>query len=135
MTNRLSPKNRLATPLPLLRIEIHHRNGMLVYDPNTLAIAGSLRILNELPPYPKWRSVLSGSAGVLWRSDSIEAVLTPNELERLARRELRPTEVLALIERYGIAHEWHDDFYDDENGDAFQPMDEEAYLKDIASLS
>ena len=46
-------------------------------------------------------------------------------LSRLIRLAPRPLEYFQLRERYGMAHEWHEDFYDPGTGEALQPSDEE----------
>jgi hypothetical protein len=127
-------RNRLEEALPLLRIEVHHADGVFVADPNGMAVAGCERALDALRPLPGRASALSGEPGVLWRSHDVEAVLTPAELGRLARLSLRPDEVLALIERFGVVHEWHDDFYDLDTGEALQPVYDDEYAADIAAL-
>ena len=127
------PKNRLAEPLELLRIEIRHADGVLVVDPNNFLLAEFKGQLGGLRPAEKWRSVLSGAPGVLWRSHDVEAALTVDELRRLARRALMPDEALALIERYGMFYEVHDDFYDPDGGVAFQPVDDDAYERELAA--
>lgn len=139
------PRNRLDETLEILRIEIVHAKGTQKTCPNGLAIfAGFTGNLDDVPspmaglmpwstpfrimdlqPLPTAVSILSGAPAVLYRVDDLEIPLTPEEVRRLARRSLRPHEVLKLLEHFGSFHEIHDDFYDPETGEAFQPMDED----------
>ena len=40
---------------------------------------------------------------------------------RLASLSLRPDEYHALVSKFGIRHQWHEDFYDPATGEALQP--------------
>lgn len=120
------PKNRLAEPLPVLHLEIVHAGGTAVMDPNRMLMAmlgddwaGAFR------PLPDLVSELSDeTGGVLYRVEDVELRLTPEELRRLHLLALTPSEALYLLDRYGMAHDWHDDFYHPETGEAFQPKTE-----------
>ena len=48
-------------------------------------------------------------------------LLTPEEFRRMTLRSLTPNEVQTLLNRYGVFFEIHDDFYDQETGEALQP--------------
>lgn len=139
------PRNRTPETLDILRIEIIHAAGTQATCPNGLAIfsgfTGSLEDiphptvglmpwstpfrLQDLEPLPVATSVLSGDPALVYRVDDLEIKLSPAELKRLARRSLRPDEVLKLLDLYGVFHDIHDDFYDPETGEAFQPRDED----------
>lgn len=117
------PKNRRTETLPVLHLEIVHAGGTTVMDPNRILMA----LLGEewasaFPPIPTLASELSGAAGgVIYRAEDFELNLAPDELRRLHLRALTPSEALYLLDRYGMAHDWHDDFYHPETGEAFQP--------------
>ena len=116
-------RNRVAERLPLLRIEIRHAEGTTVLNPNEMAIMASEFGLENFAPFKNERSDLSGGLAVIYRSDDLEVRLTPDELQRLGSLSLQPEEFFALANKFGIAHDWHDDFYDFETGEAIQPME------------
>ena len=118
-----TPRNRTEKPLPLLRIEIRHANGVLAYDPNSLitaAIRDPVSILG-CKPLKDAVSVISGHPAVVYAADDVEAPMTTTEVLALVHLSLQPAEYFALRERFGIFHEIHDDFYDLETGLALQP--------------
>lgn len=118
-----APKNRLKKPLELLRIEIVHAAGTEVTDPNGAAMmvfSSSDKILG-FGPVADRESDISGEPAVVYRADDIELSLTPAECLRLLAHSLRPEEYHALVRSYGMAFEWHEDFYDSETGVAVQP--------------
>ncbi|AOG03037.1 hypothetical protein [Bosea sp. RAC05] len=117
------PRNRLAQELPVLSIEIQHAQGTTVLDPNSsimMAVVTPGEVL-ELAALPNTKSILSGEPAVLYRSGNIEVPVTPPELLRLMTTSLEPKEFFKLMEVYGTAFEWHDDFYDFDSGEALQP--------------
>lgn len=134
------PKNRRRECLPILRKEIEDANGVSVFDPNGLVMAllTDLDRLLEMPPLADAGPTSSGPAGsagsgrasdlsgepaVLYRSDDLEIALTPAELVRYIAHDLAPEEYFALRERFGMHFEIHDDFYDEETGEAVQPVE------------
>jgi hypothetical protein len=118
------PTNRKPQALPILRIEIEHQDGTLVIDPNRFVLEAIGGALLNLPVLEASKSDLSGQAAVCYRSDDLEIFLTPEELTRLALLSLQPEQYFALRAKYGMAHQWHDDFYDEETGEAVQPREE-----------
>lgn len=119
------PKNRRSTSLPILRIEIEHSEGIEVFDPNgiLMALVREPARLFGLAPLPSRASDLSLEPAVLYRADDLEVALSPEELIRLAAHNLAPVEYKALRDRFGMAHEWHEDFYDPDTGEALQPLE------------
>lgn len=64
---------------------------------------------------------------VLYRTNNydnkpLEINLCRSHLHRLFARSLEPDAFKALYKKFGDFHEIHDDFYDPEDGCAFQPM-------------
>jgi hypothetical protein len=108
------PRNRRPVELPVLRIEVEDAHGVRVFDPNG-AILWAI--------YDKGTEKLSPlkEGTVAYRSRDMEIFLTPDALDRLIRLDLRPDEYFRLRDRFGMAHEWHDDYYDIDTGEALQP--------------
>lgn len=119
-SDQYPPRNRKPTGLDVLDIELLDRLGTLRVDPNRAAVIGYTGALPLLEPVAE--SCLSGAPGYVYRTREVELCLTRDELLRLRRRSLAPREVLKLLELYGSFHEIHQDFYDEETGEAFQPM-------------
>lgn len=118
------PKNRpTQTDLSILDIEITSTEGRIVYDPNTAAMTAASGQLPLGDPLPDVGSTISGKPAYKFRTTEVEMALTPDELLRLWRRDLRPDEYFKLREVFGVFFEIHDDFYDEEEGYAIQPMD------------
>lgn len=93
------------------------------YDPNRVLIAGMGGEVRHLPPDPEKRSVISGAAGCLtYRSVDLSLDMTPAEMDRFIRHALRPEEYKKLGERFGLAYEWHEDFYNPQSGRSEQPL-------------
>ncbi len=115
------PRNRHETGLGVLDIEVVDRLGVWKMDPNRAALVGYKRELALAEPIGP--STLSGEPGYRYRTCDVELVLTRDELFRLLRRDLRPAEVKKLLETFGAFHEIHDDFYDEVEFVALQPMD------------
>lgn len=121
-SDRYPPKNRVDTGLDVLALEISDSLGKWVLDPNRAAVMAYTKKLPVLDPVGP--SVLSGEPGYRYRNgDGIDIILTAEELLRFMRHDLQPKEVLKLHETYGVFYETHDDFYDEETGEAIQPME------------
>ncbi len=102
-----------------LRLEVYSHDHVAVYDPNGLLLAvfdGTLDLGAPVGP-----SELSGEPGYRFRSDGLDAVLSRDELVRLARRALTPSEYRQLVARFGLIYELHEDFYNPQTGAAEQP--------------
>jgi len=110
--------------LPILDIRITDGSGTEHrYDPNRILIAGMGGEVRHMPPDPSKASVISGEAGCLtYRSVDLALDLTPAEMDRFIRHALRPDEYKKLGEVYGLAFEWHEDFYNPSTGLAEQPL-------------
>lgn len=116
------PKNRVNTPLKILRIEIRHADGVLVTDPNEAIMKAVDGDLLHLAPLKDKVSDISQKPAVIYAADDLEVAVTPEELDRLVRHDLTPQEFLCLRDKYGVAFEWHDDFYDLDTGFSFQAV-------------
>lgn len=124
-----TPRNRLAKRLDVLRIEVHHAQGTSIFDPNSILVLMLDKGRDAFAPTagPKANtSILSGGPAVVYRADNLELALTPDELARMVLLELMPDEYMQLLERHGLAHEWHEDFYD-YDGYAVQPRHPKDY--------
>ncbi|MCE6958084.1 hypothetical protein LAZ40_03310 [Cereibacter sphaeroides] len=108
-------------PLDFLRIEVVHRNGTEILDPNGILLAMMRGENAHWAADPDRRSLLSGEPALLYRCIDCEIPLSPEELRRLVTLDLRPDEFRKLKQACGIFHEIHDDFYDPETGEAVQP--------------
>ncbi|NUB23326.1 hypothetical protein [Azospirillum brasilense] len=110
--------------LPILDIRILDGSGVEHrYDPNRVLIAAMGGEVRHMPPDPSKSSVISGEAGCLtYRSVDLSIDLTPAEMDRFIRHALRPDEYKALGDKYGLAFEWHEDFYHPQSGRAEQPL-------------
>jgi hypothetical protein len=126
----------------ILRITISDGTQSIEIDPNTATVLG-LECRIPLGDPAAGSSILSGQPAYRYITDQVDVLLAPEELLRLLRRELAPTEALALRARYDAVDvfEWHDDFYD-RSGNALQatsdirtdPLWETAYQEAIALL-
>jgi hypothetical protein len=125
--SKFPPKNRpIRSDLGALDIEIADGAGkVLKFDPNGLAVAlvkGDLA--GELGrPIPKdvIGSAISGEAGYRYSDSEVDFILTREELGRFLVYDLKPNEYFALRAKYGMFFQIHDDFYDEESGQALQP--------------
>lgn len=117
------PVNRTPTGLGVVNSWIRDVLGPMVLDSNRLAVAGDT---NQLPLSAEvGPSLLSGAPGYEFaNADGVVVLLTRDELMRLFRRELAPAEYFKLRETFGVFFEIHDDFYDEETGEALQPFSE-----------
>lgn len=136
------PKNRIKDPLPFLEIRIDHVGGSIKSCPNGIAasaiwgmsgekpdlpekfLAAGSQLFNplELKPIEGAKSIISGQPAVIYRADDYEIPLTPDELFRFVKHDLEPKEFFKIRDHFGDLHEIHDDFYDPDTGEAFQPM-------------
>lgn len=135
-------KNRVPDSLPPLEIRVEHAGGSLKTCPNGFAASaiwgmtgakpalpekflmeGSVMFeLTKLEPVEGLKSIISGNPAVLYRADDYEIPMSPDELFRFAKHDLKPEEYFVLAKHWGLIHEIHDDFYDPDSGIAFQPM-------------
>ena len=117
------PKNRLASPRQVLDIEVEHAGGVVQFNPNSQIMA----LVERPDAMAAWRpvdgavSAISGEPAIIVRTHDLEIPLTVDEYAGLVGSELRPDEFKALLDRYGSFFEIHDDFYDAETGEAWQP--------------
>lgn len=110
--------------LDILRITIDHDGPMVTTDPNGFAVMAMIpRVMTTLlRPVATLKSDASGQVGCVVYTDADGAVaLTTDELMRLAGLRLTELEYFALSQKFGIRHQWHEDFYDPETGVAQQP--------------
>jgi hypothetical protein len=119
--DRFPARNRTQSPLPFMRLEVEHGDGIEVYDPNGMIGAGLNDAWRSLSPVADRVSILSGAPAVIYRADDLEIPLSPEELRRFALHALAPREYRKLRDVFGMAFEWHDDFYDATSGGALQP--------------
>jgi hypothetical protein len=121
------PKNRVSESLDVLTIIVEDNVKSHEFDPNTFAHHRIENTLSSmLEPMYQVRSILSGECGgVIYKADDLEIPLTIEELDRFAARSLEPEEYFTLLKHYGMAFEWHEDFYCSETGLALQPMFDE----------
>jgi hypothetical protein len=114
----------LKDRLPMLKIEVVSAEGSRLEGVNETVVA---LIYQQWPltPIPGEISDISGEPAVIYRTwPDLELRLTPAELRRMALLNFSPDEFFVLAKKYGIAFEWHDDFYDEDSGEALQPHDE-----------
>lgn len=149
--NRVWTSNRPTDPecqdVGLIAIHLRHAQGEIVADPNTLSLLANdltpreirergrftiegvedaimdTRLL-DLPPVPGLQSVISGEPALLYRTNEAQIPLTAAEIRRMGRRALSPQEFFAICDAVGAIWELHDDFYDPETGEAFQPHED-----------
>lgn len=117
------PKNRLQKKLPPLVIQVIDRRGEHRFEPNGL-------VLHCLKSEQLWEPIqgeVSDISGldliVFYESDDLRIRLCTDELRRMTLCSLRPDEYVALRDKFGMAFEWHSDFYDPETGIALQPKE------------
>lgn len=67
---------------------------------------------------------ICGEEAVLYKEYEAEMKLCNNHLHRLIKRNLSPEDFKILYNRYGNIFLLHDDFYDAETGESFQPVEE-----------
>lgn len=108
----------------VLRVSIAHEGQLVETDPNGFAVMALIPDVIEtlLRPDDTLTSDVSGGSGcVVYTDYDGSVVLTPAELMRLAGLRLTKPEYFALIRKYGMRHQWHEDFYDPDTGEALQP--------------
>lgn len=119
-------RNRVADDDIIAPLDIRILDGSGVehrYDPNAILIAGMGGEVRHMPPDPSKSSVISGSAGCLtYRAIDLSIDLTPAEMDRFIRHALKTEEYKKLGEQFGLAFEWHEDFYAPQSGRALQPL-------------
>jgi hypothetical protein len=119
----LSPRNRLPEARPVLDIEVEHASGTEHFGPNEqiMAFVVGPEMVAAWKPLDGVVSVISGAPAIIVRTHDLELPLTVDEYAGLVGCELEPHEFEALLARYGSFFEIHDDFYDPETGEAWQP--------------
>jgi hypothetical protein len=123
------PRNRQPIELPILDIQIEGRHGIKLFNPNSLVMAYLGDKHRGWEPLGGIQSELfdgplnkNPAKGAFWyRAGDLALRLSAAELERLVMLNLKPAEYWVLLCRYGMAHEWHEDFYDPRTGIALQP--------------
>lgn len=120
-SRRFPPKNREDTGVSLVQIELHDAMGKLILDPNRMALCAYTR---QLPVAERtdMASFLSGKPALRLKTDEVSVLLTKDEIMRMYRHDLTPSEVRNLLDHFGAFHEIHDDFYDEQTLGALQPM-------------
>jgi hypothetical protein len=116
--------NDIPSIADILRLVVRHADGEAVFDPNgqILMLLDHPETLQSWRPLPGALSDISGRPAVEYISNRKTIRLTVPEYARLAALQLRPDEFFKLRERFGVIHEWHEDFYDPETGEALQPV-------------
>jgi hypothetical protein len=108
----------------ILKISIVHIGRTVTTDPNGLGVMAMIPNVMEtlLKPHPGLISDISETRGAVTYIDCDGQILmTPAELMRFAGLRLTPVEYFSLRKKFGIRHQWHEDFYDPETGQALQP--------------
>lgn len=121
MNEKHAPKNRKKSSLSVLDFRITDKNETFKSDPNQnimMALTGSYPIKE---PIPGLFSEISGKPAYRLEFDDLELALSFDELDRFFRRDLRNDEYEYLLNKYGMFHEIHEDFYWD--GEAQQPIE------------
>lgn len=99
------------------------KNGSVEYCPNCLTMAF---INNELhfENHPQFIDDVTGEIGaVKFESEGEIYILENKRMLRLIAHNLEPEEYFALAKKYGAnKFEIHDDFYDELDGTAIQPV-------------
>lgn len=114
-------QGKLDTGLTYMDLDVVSATSTWRFDPNAFIMAAvEHKLIDGEPLYP---SFLSGEPGYLYRNHVLQIALTKAELYRFAYHALRPDEFLKLYHALGEFHEIHDDFYDPDTGEAFQPVD------------
>lgn len=129
-------KNRTKNDLGVLEIAIEHRDGILITNPNGLAVSAILALGNadidvpegftgvfnplELRPLVDVGSLLSGEPAVLYKTDELTIPLTVEELSRFIGHALLKDEYLKLRDHFGMFYEIHEDFYDPDTTEPLQ---------------
>lgn len=123
-----APKNRSAESLPILRIEVESKDGLLVLNPLQATLHAIVGNYPLGPPFETLLSCLSGKPSYAYRAEDVELALTFDELDRFCRHALRPAEFKAVLARFGEFLEIHGDWYDAVSGAALLPIPKGAAL-------
>ncbi len=118
--SQFPPKNRKPTRLGVIEMKITDKNGTIDTDPNGKTIMG---ITGDYPvgePIPGLFSEISGKPAYRIELDDIELALSFEEMDRFFRRDLTSEEYRFLLNKYGMFHEIHEDFYWED--EAYQPI-------------
>ena len=149
MNSLYPPKNRIDNPLQVTVLKIDHKDGTINTDPNSILISAVTTAdgsdphkvelmtakgseffnFTELKPLTNQFSILSGFPAIRYRAEDVEILLTPEECFRLSAHSLLPEEYFKLRDHYGDFFEIHDDFYNPDSGDQFQPLEAEFPVK------
>lgn len=128
---RTEAKNRQATSLDTLEIQIETNEGILEFEPNSLAYAVSQWDWDsEMIPIDNLKSELSGEPAYYVRVDDLEIALSLLEIDRFFRHDLKKSEHKKLLEKYGTFYDISSSFYFDSK--AWQPMDISPEAKKLA---
>ena len=114
------PKNRLKDSLPICEIVVVDKNEKFTTDPNGAVFAGATGEYPMNEPIPGLFSEISGKPAYKVMFDDMELALSFDELDRLFRRSLKKKEFEFLLNKYGMFHDIHEDFY--WNGRPQQPI-------------
>jgi len=109
----------MRADVPEVRIEIHHRTGIEIYDDFNINFA----VLDGHPRWPTTEtpSLLSGGPSVKYKTLQATIDLTPTEIYRLTMRCLSPIEFFKLKKAAPGMREIREAFYDPKSGTAVQP--------------
>lgn len=126
---RFRPINRTEPLLRPSEIRIAHGGGEIVTTPPGLSLyalgkTGALR-LADLTPLDGIASMLSGSPAIIYRDEDFSLLLTPDEVDRLARHDLTAAEYLTIREHVGMAFIIAEHLYNAETGEALDPISDE----------
>jgi hypothetical protein len=121
MSDIYEKKNRKDKPLPILEIRVTAEDGTIVVDPNGAAIMAHTGNYPKAGPVPGLVSEISGKPAYKIETDDLELHLSFEEMDRFFRHDLTSKEYKFLLNKYGMFHEIHEDFY--WKDEAFQPMD------------
>ena len=117
---RYNPKNRKATSLGAIEIKLTSNTGTITIDPNRMVMMGALGEYGIGEPVKDLVSEISGKPAYRIELDDIELALSFEEMDRFFRRDLKNNEYEFLLNKYGMFHEIHEDFY--WKGQAVQPI-------------
>ncbi|MTH94682.1 hypothetical protein [Roseibium sp. RKSG952] len=103
-------------------LELHHGEPLKGAPGDFKARMDELgRFLTKATPVPDAVSIISGEPAIIYRTQEVTLLLTIDEAKRLVLNALSREEFEAIIQNAGAIWELHDDFYDPESGEAFQP--------------
>lgn len=122
-TVRYPQKNRPATYGEILDIHIEHAGGVFLTNPNEALKHVYNQTLQLAAPLCDLKSDIDSSPAYRYFAHDVSIALNEEQLHRLIQRRLQPEEFFILAEKYGIFHEINGALYDEETGNALQPMD------------